>query len=84
MDEERLEKIRESAQQIVDSFMEATEGLPALKETYYSQDTLNVLRQDGEPSSKEKRADFRKRFRRIMPKSGEEGELEVEVAEWTE
>lgn len=83
MDEERLEKIKESAQQIVDSFIEATESLPTLDETYYNQDTLNVLRRDGEPSSEEKRADFRKRFREIMPKSGEEGNLEVEVAEWT-
>lgn len=84
MNEKRLEEIRESAEQIVDSFTEVVEGLPSLKETYYNQDTINLLRRDGEPSSKEKRADFRKRFKKIMPGSDEEGNLRVGVAEWKE
>lgn len=84
LDEKRLKEIRESAEEIVDSFKEVTEDLPTEKETYYGQDTLNVLRQDREPSPEEERKDFEERFKKVMPESDEDGNLEVEVGEWTE
>lgn len=65
------------------SFAEVAEDLPDQEETYYEQDTLNVLRPDGEPASKEDLREFRERFLKIMPSSDEEGNLKVEVAEWT-
>lgn len=81
--EERLEKIKESAEEIVDSFSEIEKDLPTQEETYYEQDTLNVLRSDGEPTSQEELKDFRKEFLKNMPDHDEEGNLKVEVAEWT-
>ncbi|KXA95723.1 hypothetical protein AKJ65_00900 [candidate division MSBL1 archaeon SCGC-AAA259E19] len=84
MTEKRKEKIRESAEEIVDSFAEIAEDLPTQEETYYQQDTLNVLRSDGGPTSGKKLEDFRDKFLRVMPDSDEEGNLKVEVAKWTE
>ncbi len=81
--EDKKKEIRESAEEIVDSFAEIAEGLPTQKETYYQQDTLNVLKPDGEPTSKEESKKFRKNFLKIMPGKDEEGYLQVEVAEWT-
>lgn len=78
-----MEEIKESAEEIVDSFAEIEEGLPSQKETYYGQDDLNDLRSDGEPKDEEELEDFRKRFLKVMPDSDEEGNLRVEVAEWT-
>lgn len=80
---EKEDKIRESAEEIVDSFAEIAEGLPTQKETYYEQETLNVLKSDGEPISEEELENFRKNFLKIMPQSDDEGNLKVEVAEWT-
>ena len=79
----REEEIKQSAEEIVDSFAEIAEGLPTQKETYYEQDTLNVLKSDGEPNSEEKLKKFRKKFLKNMPESDEDGNLKVEVAEWT-
>lgn len=83
MSERNLEKIRESAQEIVDSFVEIVEDLPTEKETYYQQETLNVLRSDGEPKPRKELEEFRQRFLQVMPKHDDEGNLKVEVAEWT-
>ncbi|MDH5443283.1 MAG: Asp-tRNA(Asn) amidotransferase GatCAB subunit C [Hadesarchaea archaeon] len=81
---ERKKEIERSAEEIVESFARAAEGLPKLKETYYNQETCNVSRPDGEPSSEEERTEFRKRFISIMPGSDEKGNLRVEVAKWVE
>ncbi len=77
-----IEKIKESAEEIVDSFMEITEDIPELEVTYYGQETLNVFRQDGKPTSSKELQNFRKNFLKIMPESDEDGNLEVEIAEW--
>ncbi|MBS3815404.1 MAG: Asp-tRNA(Asn) amidotransferase GatCAB subunit C [Hadesarchaea archaeon] len=84
MSEERLTEIKESAEEIVDSFKKAAEDLPKEEETYYGQNTLNVLRSDAEPSSESERLEFKKRFKEIMPESDEEGNLKVEIGDWTE
>lgn len=84
MKEDRLEEIRESAEEIVDSFAEIEKDLPSQGETYYLQDTLNVLREDENPSSKDELEEFRKNFLEIMPEKSEDGSLKVEVAKWTE
>lgn len=84
MTEDREEEIKESAEEIVDSFSEIAENLPEQEETYYQQSTVNVLRSDGEPTSREELDEFRERFRGIMPESDEEANLIVEVAKWTE
>lgn len=81
--EKRLEDIKESAEEVVDSFAEIEKELPTQEETYYSQDRLNVLRPDGEPTPKGELEEFRKNFLEIMPEQGDEGSLKVEVAEWT-
>lgn len=81
--EKRLEDIKESAEEVVDSFAEIEKELPTQEETYYSQDRLNVLRSDGKPTPKGELEEFRKNFLEIMPEQGDEGSLKVEVAEWT-
>lgn len=81
---EKMKEIEKSAEEIVDSFVEATKGLPETKETYYNQEAFNIVRPDGKPSPKEELADFRKRFIKVMPGSDEEGNVKVEVAKWVE
>ena len=83
MVEKRLKEIERSAEEIVESFVKAAEGLPALEETYYSHELYNITRPDGKPSSSKERADFRKRFVSNMPGADEDGNLRVEVARWT-
>lgn len=80
--DKNFDKIRESAEEILESFAEISEGLPSQEETYYEQDTLSVLRSDGKPSSKKDLEEFRKNFLKNMPDRDEEGNLKVEVAEW--
>lgn len=80
----RIEEIERSAEEIVQAFIEAERGLPQLEETYYSHRVYNVTRADGEPSPRQEREDFRKRFISIMPASDEKGNLRVEVARWAE
>lgn len=82
--EDRLEEIRKSAEEIVDSFAEIEKDLPTQGETYYLQETLNVLREDENPSTKAELEEFRRKFLEIMPEKGEDGNLKVEVAKWTE
>ena len=81
---ERQKEIERSAEEIVESFVEAAKELPELKETYYSQEAYNIVRPDGEPASAKGRAEFRKRFISNMPGSDEQGNLKVEVARWAE
>ncbi|KXB06913.1 hypothetical protein AKJ51_02540 [candidate division MSBL1 archaeon SCGC-AAA382A20] len=83
MNDKKLEKIRKSAEEIVDNFAEISEGLPTQRETYYQQSALNVLRDDDEPVSREILKKFQKIFLKNMPDRDEEGNLKVEVAEWT-
>lgn len=82
--ERKLEEIERSAQEIVESFIKAAEKLPKFKETYYNQETYNVVRPDEEPSREEERTEFRERFISIMPGADEQGNLRVEVAKWAE
>jgi len=84
MAEKKQKEIGCKAEEIIKSFIEAAGELPTLKETYYNQETYNVSRPDGEPSSEEERAEFRKRFISIMPGVDEKGNLRVEVAKWVE
>lgn len=79
---EKLKEIERSAEEIVESFVEAAKKLPELKETYYNQEAYNVVRPDGKPTPAEERAEFRKRFISNMPSSDEQGGLKVEVARW--
>jgi predicted Asp-tRNA(Asn)/Glu-tRNA(Gln) amidotransferase subunit C len=81
---EKLEEVKRSAQEVIDSFVEASKDLPEMKETYYSQEIHNIVRSDGEPTSEEERAPFRKKFISNMPKSDDQGNLKVEVARWAE
>jgi len=81
---EKLKEIERSAQEVIDSFVEAAKDLPELKETYYSQETFNVVRPDGEPAPEKERTEFRKRFISNMPGSDDKGNLRVEVARWVE
>lgn len=80
---DREEEIKRSAEEIIASFVKATENIPELKETYYSLEAYNVVRTDDEPSSEEERSLFRSRFISLMPKSDELGNLKVEVARWS-
>jgi Asp-tRNA(Asn)/Glu-tRNA(Gln) amidotransferase C subunit len=80
--EERLKEIERSAEEIVNSFVEASESLPTRKETYYSHEVYNIMRPDGGPSPSGERSDFRRAFLKIMPHSDESGNLNVEVAKW--
>jgi Asp-tRNA(Asn)/Glu-tRNA(Gln) amidotransferase C subunit len=82
LSEERLKEIERSAEEIVNSFVEASESLPTRKETYYSHEVYNIMRPDGEPSPSGERSDFRRAFLDIMPHSDENGNLKVEVAKW--
>jgi len=82
LSEERLKEIERSAEEIVNSFVEASETLPIRKETYYSHEVYNIMRPDGEPSPSGERSEFRRRFLGIMPHSDENGNLKVEVARW--
>lgn len=84
MEEDRREEIKESAEEIVDSFAQIEKDLPTQGETYYLQDTLNVLREDGNPSGKDELEEFREKFIKIMPEKGEDGNLKVEIAKWAE
>ena len=79
---EREREIERSAEEIVRSFVEAAEKLPELKETYYSKESYNVVRPDGEPKRAGELAEFRKRFISIAPGTDEDGNLKVEVAKW--
>jgi len=80
--DERQREIKRSAEEIVQSFIEAAKELPELKETYYSQEAYNVVRLDGKPTGIDVRADFRKRFISNMPAKDDQGNLKVEVARW--
>ncbi len=80
---ERSREIERSAEEIVQSFVKASEKLPELKETYYSQEAYNITRPDGEPTSEPERAAFRERFISNMPGSDDKGNLKVEVAKWS-
>jgi len=82
MAEERQREIERSAEEIVESFVKAAEGLPSERETYYSHEACNITRPDGEPSRGEERSDFRRRFIAVMPSRDEDGNLRVEVAKW--
>ncbi len=79
---ERQKEIERSAEEIVQSFVEATKELPELNETYYNQEAYNIVRPDGEPTPEENRLEFRKRFISNMPGSDDQGNLRVEVARW--
>jgi len=79
---ERVKEIERSAEEIVESFVEATKELPELKETYYNQEAYNIVRPDGEPTPLKECAEFRKRFISNMPSSDDHGNLKVEVARW--
>ena len=79
---ERIKEIERSAEEIVESFVEATKELPELKETYYNQEAYNIVRPDGEPTPPKERTEFRKRFISNMPSSDDHGNLKVEVARW--
>jgi predicted Asp-tRNA(Asn)/Glu-tRNA(Gln) amidotransferase subunit C len=79
---ERQREIERSAEEIVESFVEAAKKLPELKETYYNQETYNIVRSDGEPTPAKERAEFRKRFISNMPGVDDHGNLKVEVARW--
>lgn len=83
MSEQRQREIELSAEEIVESFVKAVEGLPSEKETYYGHEVYNIMRPDGQPSPDEERADFRKRFIAITPGVDEQGNLRAEVARWT-
>jgi Asp-tRNA(Asn)/Glu-tRNA(Gln) amidotransferase C subunit len=82
LSEERLKEIERSAEEIVKSFLEASETLPSRRETYYSHEVYNIMRPDGEPSPTGERSEFRKALLKIMPHSDENGNLKVEVAKW--
>lgn len=82
MSRERLKEIEVSAEEIVESFVEAAEDLPSEKETYHGHEMYNVMRRDGMPSPVDEREDFRRRFLAIMPAKDEVGNLQVEVAKW--
>jgi len=79
---ERQKGIERSAEEIIESFVEATKELPELKETYYSQEAYNIVRSDGEPTPAKERTEFRKRFISNMPGADDHGNLKVEVARW--
>lgn len=79
-----MKEIERSAEEIVEDFVKASEGLPSVEETYYSHEARNVMRPDGKASPEGGRKDFRKMFIKIMPSSDDEGNLRVEVAKWTE
>ena len=79
---EKIKEIERSAEEIVESFVKSAETLPEMKETYYSQEAYNIVRQDGNPTTEPERQKFRKAFISIMPHSDDKGNLKVEVAKW--
>lgn len=81
---EKQEEIIRSAEEIVNSFIQAVAGLPEVKETYFAQENFNVLRKDGAPAPPEELARFREEFLSNAPASDEHGNLVVEVARWAE
>lgn len=82
MTEERVKEVERSAEEIVQEFIKAAEGLPSKRETYYSHELYNIMRPDGEPSPAGELREFRKLFLQITPGSDEGGNLRVEVARW--
>lgn len=77
------EDIEKTAEEIIQSFLQAVEDLPEVRETYYSHEMYNATRPDGRPARAELE-DYRRRFLSIAPKKDEEGNLRVEVAAWVE
>ncbi|MEM2192611.1 MAG: hypothetical protein QXG38_03245 [Candidatus Hadarchaeales archaeon] len=73
------EEIAKSAEEIVKYFMETTKDLPEVKETYFTQEKFNIVREDGAPISMKR---FRKAFLSNAKRSDESGNLLVEVAGW--
>lgn len=82
--EHDLEDIKKSAEKIIEEFSEIEKDLPSGEETYYLIESINVLKSDKKVKDSKELKDFRKKFLDIMPKKDEEGNLKVEVAEWTE
>jgi predicted Asp-tRNA(Asn)/Glu-tRNA(Gln) amidotransferase subunit C len=80
MKEDRIKEIEKSAEEIVEAFVRASEGLPSLEETYYAHLKFNVMRPDKRPS--QDKGDFRERFLLIAPARDESGNLKVEAAKW--
>lgn len=78
----KREEIEKSAEEIIETFVKAAEGLPQVEETYYTTKLQNIFRPDGEPTGEEERARFRKGFLAIAPGKDEQGGLKVEVAKW--
>ncbi|MEM2878424.1 MAG: hypothetical protein QXG10_02615 [Candidatus Hadarchaeales archaeon] len=79
---EKMKEIERSAEEIVQSFVEAEKGLPRLEEAYYSHSVYNIVRADGKPTSSAERKVFREIFISNMPSSDDKGNLKVEVARW--
>lgn len=82
--DKKWEEVKESAEEILNSFAEIEKDLPSEGETYYLQDVLNILREDGKTIPKEELENFRKNFLENMPERVDDGSLKVEVAKWTE
>lgn len=78
------ENIERTAEEIIQSFLQAVRDLPETKETYYSYEMYNATREDAPPTSREKLVEFRERFLLIAPKKDEKGNIKVEVATWVE
>ena len=79
---DREQEIERSVEEMVKSFLKAAGKLPELKETYYSRESYNVVRPDGEPKPAGELAEFRKRFISTAPGTDRDGNLKVEVAKW--
>jgi predicted Asp-tRNA(Asn)/Glu-tRNA(Gln) amidotransferase subunit C len=69
----------EEAEEILKAFTRDAEKLPPAPELYYSQERLNLTREDGEP---ERQEEFRRRFLSIVPVKDEQGYVKAEVAKW--
>lgn len=82
--DKKWREVKESAEEILNSFAEIEKDLPSEGETYYLQDVLNILREDGKTISKGELENFRKNFFENMPERADDGSLKVEVAKWTE
>lgn len=82
--DKKWREVKESAEEILNSFAEIEKDLPSEGETYYLQDVLNILREDGKTISKGELENFRKNFLENMPERADDGSLKVEVAKWTE
>ncbi|MFN4133542.1 MAG: hypothetical protein ACK4GQ_04150 [Candidatus Hadarchaeales archaeon] len=79
---DRQEEIAKSAEEIVNSFVEATRDIPEVKETYFTQESFNIVREDGCPTPPEELARLRRAFLFNAPGSDDSGNLLVEVAGW--